>query len=328
MQNSVIPALYCPFPSQINPHVTQAQSALSAWVRRLNMLPNEHAYAKFDSSKFAYLFARDYPFSSAAGLQFICDFGGWLFVLDDQCDEAGIGQDPVKLRAAHARHIAILQGAAATVADWPIAHALQDFRDRIGAVANAAWMQRFVRRVGEYFESCVWEAENRAQGIVPDSATYMRMRLFTGAVYICTEMIEITDGIDLPDDVRTHAVLQTLTVLTNAAVCWGNDLRSYFKESNRGDVHNLVAILQHERQIDLQTAINAVAAMHDAEVRAFIRLAAQVPTFGPELDPRVQKYVNILSTWIRGNYDWSQETGRYAWREEALAPVGASVRQA
>jgi 5-epi-alpha-selinene synthase len=50
--------------------------------------------------------------------------------------------------------------------------------------------------------------------------------------------------------------------------------------------------------------------MHDSEVRAFLEAAAGLPSFG-DADGEVQRYVNMLQSWIRGHLDWATDTGRY-----------------
>lgn len=61
-----------------------------------------------------------------------------------------------------------------------------------------AWMVRFPLSVAEYFEAVQWEAQNRARGQWPEPATYMHMRLYTGALYTALDLVEWTAGFIMP----------------------------------------------------------------------------------------------------------------------------------
>jgi 5-epi-alpha-selinene synthase len=105
--------------------------------------------------------------------------------------------------------------------------------------------------------------------------------------------------------------LQVLAQMTNNVISWANDLVSYEKESKRGDVHNLVLVLAHEERLTLHTAVQRVAALHDAEVHAFITLSKSLPTLSPTIDAELDRYVTGMRCWMRGNLDWSLSAARY-----------------
>jgi len=90
-------------------------------------------------------------------------------------------------------------------------------------------------------------------------------------------------------------------------------------------LHNLALILQHEERISLQAAIDRVAWLIEREVKRFIALEARLPSFGPAVDSLVQRFVGIFRTYMRGNIDWSCETGRYRYAE-AQTPPSPTVR--
>jgi len=50
-------------------------------------------------SKIGSLVARAYPRSPRDALVILTDWHTWLFMLDDECDEAGIGKRPQRLTA-------------------------------------------------------------------------------------------------------------------------------------------------------------------------------------------------------------------------------------
>ena len=188
-----------------------------------------------------------------------------------------------------------------------------------------AWMYRFTVSVAEYFDAAVWEARNREPGIWPNSATYIRMRPYTGALYTVLDLIDLSEAAILPLVVRKHPGYQALMLITNNVVCWCNDLFSIQKERAHGDMHNLALILQHQEDIGLQEAVDRVAGLVEQEVKRFIALENDLPSFGAEVDGLVRRFVAVLRAWMRGNLDWSYESGRYTTtaEQEVAAPFVA-----
>ena len=101
MESIAYPPLMCPFPSAINPYATDAQQATIIWARRLRLLQRDTAYRRLDRRQYGMLMARAYPSAAPETLQIVTDWSTWLFLLDDQCDEAGMGHDPEQLARLH-----------------------------------------------------------------------------------------------------------------------------------------------------------------------------------------------------------------------------------
>jgi hypothetical protein len=319
MQNFTIPNIYCPFPSAISPYAERIHRHTLDWVQQLNLVTNEKAYKRLRASKFGRLAARAYPDAPLDRLEIISDWNTWLFILDDQCDEWGLGKHPEQLAALHARCLEILSGSMPNSEDVALVYALHDIRTRIQPLMPLSWLTRFVQSAAEYFESTVWEAKNRFQGIWPDSPTYILMRPYTGGLYTDIDLIELTNGITLPLQVRKHPRIQQLAVITNNVVCWSNDIISLQKEFSHQDMHNLVLVFHHHRQISLQSAIDQVARLIESQVRQFIILEKSLPSFGADIDRDIERFITIMRAWMRGNLDWSFESGRYRPTEEIEA---------
>jgi 5-epi-alpha-selinene synthase len=257
------------------------------------------------------LMARAYPSARQEALQIITDWSTWLFLLDDQCDEAGIGQDPEQLARFHRRLLDVLRGVPPRPDEEPLVHSLWDLYSRMRANAPEGWLGRFSHSVAQYFTANVWEATNRRQGLIPDAASYYTMRLFTSAVYPCLILIELAEDLRLPPEAYNHPHVQRLAQITNNVICWANDIVSLEKELRQGDVHNLALVLAHEQQLPLQAAVDRVGALHDAEVDAFVALSQHLPCFSSAVDSDLRRYVAGMRFWMRANLDWSLATTRY-----------------
>jgi len=93
-EHFVVPRLYCPFPSAVSPHLEAVNEHTLAWARRFGLVQEEQAFVRLRDSKFPSLIARAYPLAPRDRLDVISDWNMWLFLLDDECDEAGLGRKP------------------------------------------------------------------------------------------------------------------------------------------------------------------------------------------------------------------------------------------
>lgn len=305
-----LPELYCPFPSLVNRHADVVGRATISWAERQGLLTEPKLKYKLEAVRVGWLIARTNPTTSLEGLQLLADWCTWLFLQDDQCDERGIGKDPDAVASIHTRSYEVLAGAPLHRNDPPLTRALVDLRNRFLARARPGWMERFLQSVAASFDASIWEAGNRARGVVPDMDTYLAYRPFTGGVYTLVETIELTEQLGLPNEIYDDPYLQRIVRRAVNVVCYSNDIVSLAKEIKQGDVHNLVLVLQHRHKISLNDAIYRAAALHDAEVRAFMDLESELPGYG-DYDPAVRHYLMLQKAWMKGNLDWSYMSGRY-----------------
>ncbi|WP_305909562.1 hypothetical protein Q9L42_004800 [Methylomarinum sp. Ch1-1] len=309
--NFTIPAIYCPFPSAISPHADAIQQHTLAWVREFDLAVEEKAWRRLQASKFGRLAARAYPDAPLDRLEIVSDWNTWLFVLDDQCDEWGLGKDPRQLTVLHNRCLEVLSGSQPNSQDASLIYAIYDIRKRITPLMPLAWQTRFIKSAAEYFESTEWEADNRQHNTWPDADSYIRMRPYTGGLLTDIDLVELTESITLPLAVRKHPCIQELIDITNDVVCWSNDIISLHKEKMHHDMHNLALIFHHHQSIDLQTAIEQVNELIGDKVRRFMELEQSLPCFGEGIDADIAHFVGVMRAWMRGNLDWSFESGRY-----------------
>jgi 5-epi-alpha-selinene synthase len=320
MDHLLLPDLYCPFPAAVNRHVEIVDRQTVQWARQFNLAPNNAAYRRLEATRLGWLAARTHPDAPLEELQLVADWCAWLFVRDDYCDESGVGRQPERFTALHDDFLRLLKGAPLAADAAPLLRSLCDLRDRTRAKASVASMRRLIEHIADFFAAGAWEATNRAEGVTPDVTTYINMRPHTSGMYAFIELSAIVERIDLPLAVRTHPTVERLTFLATIVACWMNDLISFRKELRQGDVHNLVLTLRHKYHLSLDEAIERAAALHDAQVRAFIDLEQRLPVFEPALDARLRQYVAVLRSTIRGNLDWSKGTARYVPLQDVEAP--------
>ncbi|GCE16057.1 terpene synthase family protein [Tengunoibacter tsumagoiensis] len=323
MEHLILPTIDCPFPSLMNPHVEAVHEHTLAWVQDCRLVQKEAAIQRFSSSRFAWLTARAYPLADETTLALANDWLVWLFMFDDQFDDGLLGRQPDLLWPLFADLLSLLKEDVKPLPVTPIQLALHDLWQRSLQCTTEAWQARLIDHLTSYFETYCWESQNRLEGNVPEVETYIEKRYHTGGLLIAFDLIEITEKRELPSEVVEHPIFQILTRTTNNVVCWSNDLFSLAKERARGDVNNLVLAIQKKEHLSLQAAMARVHALINEEMATFMHAEKELPSFAPEVDRALQRYLLDFRCWMSGNFVWSLETGRYGQVEQTAA--GESV---
>jgi 5-epi-alpha-selinene synthase len=316
-----IPELYCPFPSAMSPHARAVQPLLNEWMQQRRYLRTEAARERFEAGRFAWLTGRVHPGARFEPLVLVGMYMSWLFMLDDLCDEAELGWTPQRLKALHEELIERMRYPSPLRGDEnPVVEGLAELWGRLCERAAPGWPERFTRTFENYARACVWEAENRVHQRVPSLAEYMERRRYTSGLYLFFDLIELADEVSLSDEELEH--IRALRERANDGVAWFNDIVSLEKELRAGDVHNLVVVLRQEHQLRLEEAVAQAVRLFNARMREYVELECTLPSLGVESDERVQRYLTGLRCWVRGNMDWSYESGRYG----QARPEAAGVR--
>lgn len=338
MQFIILPKrLYCPFPSRINSHVLAADAHTVQWIRRFGLLRSEEQIHQYRKEGYAYMVARMFPNADRETLCAYSDLNTLLFLVDDFLDQQDAmvsgGHDSGSVEQFSKHFVAILENPAiAHNSKEPVFAALADLWERLMRLGTAEWLEKYKKSLWRIFHAALWQHRNIEAGRWPSVEDYMERRQYIGAANVATDCVEMIDRITLPADVWEHPVLTELTELCRNTVCWANDLFSLSKEREKGEYHNLVTILAHEKKSSFAKAIGKTIAIHDQQVRRFIRLTATLPSFNETIDMEIVRYVEGLKAIMRANIDWSNhETSRYQfqyadWKvPAATAAVAAHV---
>ncbi|MFI6106478.1 terpene cyclase [Streptomyces sp. NPDC051310] len=326
-----IPELHCPLPHRVNPYAEQARRHLSHWVGTVGLIQRESARRRFEHADFGWFASVVYPTADEEGIALMADWFAWLFLVDDQLDDGAFGRDPEHAGQVVAGMRAVLESAdhgeaAARRTGLPTAvSSLADLWRRTAPGMPAAWRHRFVRHLEDCLTAAaVWEAGNRVRGIVPEEDDYIENRRHTGAIYVCMDLIDVVERLDVPVELYdSEAFREALDAACNV-VCWTNDIYSLEKERSLGEVHNLVHVVEHHRGLDARQAMDHVCEATSAETRRYLKLEERLLHRYPEHSGVLLPYVSGMRTWIRGNLDWSSRTKRYQAQAGAPVPQPAS----
>ncbi|HMI88072.1 MAG TPA: hypothetical protein VK550_28505 [Polyangiaceae bacterium] len=313
------PEVWTPFPSICQVQVARIQRRSIEWADEFELFRDPKVRSKFAAARFGWLVSRCFHYGSEPRLQAITDLTTWIFVEDDDCDEGPAGSHPAYLRGLYDRLRRYLSGAL-PLARTPLDLAFHELSGRLARLASEdSWHKRFCQTLSDYFDSSVWEAENRQASAAPTMEGYRSMRRVTGGLPIYIDLIELAMGESLPIALRRHPLIVELANITNDVTCWHNDIYSFAKESRAGDVHNLIPCLQREHKIDLEQATALAVKNCDAKIERFIALVEALLFAGQRPPDVVFRYVTALSAIIQGNVDWSYESARYGSRARAVS---------
>jgi 5-epi-alpha-selinene synthase len=319
MSENDLPTLYCPFQSTVSPHAALVDQQTLDWARSFGLITSDAIAQRFQDARFGWLAAYLAPTASLETLQLLSDWNTWAIIWDDVCDRPNLRAQPTHLMRYHALFLALLRGDTSVRTESPFAAALWNIRQRLLHHATTLRLRQFISHVAEFFSGCVWEAANRAEQRRIDVATYIRMRRFTSGMYTALKVVEITDQIALPSTIWKHTSVAHLRELATNTVCWANDIISLHQEIQRGDMHNLIIILQQMHHSALTYSIAQAVTRHDAEVQAFITAEQALPSFGARIDHQIDRYVALLRSFMYGNLAWSALSGRYGLAQESQA---------
>jgi hypothetical protein len=147
------------------------------------------------------------------------------------------------------------------------------------------------------------------------------MRYQSAATDMYFDLIEPMHALELPPALFADADYLIMRQSAGMIIGIFNDLVSWPKEAAIGDHHNIVFALQREQGLSLEAAVRAAVAEHDARVVDFIAARERLGRGSWSGDAAVTVGVADLVHWIRGNVDWSLESGRYTPSVESTIPA-------
>ncbi|HJD85125.1 hypothetical protein [Kitasatospora aureofaciens] len=307
-------SLEIPFPYRRSPHGPYATALHRDWLIRHPLLPDaDHpGYAHWEVVDLA---ALGYPDAGPDELALAADLMGFYFLFDDQFD-GPLGRRPAEVAPICERLIAVLHGARPDQHS-PVETAFADLWARSVRGMPARWQARAAYNWEYYFASHPAEAAGRISARPPDRDGYLELRRGTAAMETIFDMVERIGQFEVPASVLHHPVLRQIRQLAADIPSLSNDVRSFPLEAPRGDVNNLVMIVQRERHCSAEEACSAVMAEAQLMVERCAELHERLPDVFLELGlSRIertiaQRYADGLITWLAGYLSWEARTGRY-----------------
>jgi hypothetical protein len=329
-------ALEVPYAPAVNRHRAAAAAHTIDWLRHHSMLGSEQALALYQRWSIDGLVARALPEIDKEGLELGLDMFAFLYLFDDQFD-AEPGARRALTWAVCRRLIDIAHGDLTEAGASPLTEAFADVWARLSHGRSPEWIARASYNWEVYFASYPNEslrraasAEERASGgraAVPGRAMYLQLRRGVAGCEPTLDSFESAYGVEVPRLAFHSPELRLLRQYACDIPAFSNDVYSYNKEVARGDVNNLVLVVQSQKEYTVSEARAEVLQECQWMLDQCQRLAAGVPRLCRRLGlaedetAAVSRYARILTDWAYGYPCWEAYTPRY--HDDCLLPADA-----
>ncbi len=299
-----------PWPDLVNPHFDQMKEDLESWLDTdftFLSVKTRESYKRMGlhgATARMLAIAPTYEHASACNRFMI-----WITTFDDYCGLCTVEE----VDDIHKRIMGILKGNQPLPDAHPHDKIMAQIRDEYLAVTSPEWLETFTFFMDRYIKYGMRaEAPYKTTGTFPPRNYYMIFREYSIAMYAYEPWAELGLGFVLPKEISAHPVIQRIQALTCRIMSWQNDVYSLKKEiARKGEVINLVLIIQHEENISLEEATQKVVSIHNEDVAEFVALHENLPDFG-DWNDRVYQYVLYQGMMIQGLNTWYiKDTLRY-----------------
>ncbi|MFD5510024.1 hypothetical protein ACFWIB_19900 [Streptomyces sp. NPDC127051] len=199
--------------------------------------------------------------------------------LDQKCSK-GQHLSPLELNEYYDRALEVYDGASIEPSDPLIARLLEGFGVMMRAFERPADEIRIRISLEGYLRAHVWELDLRNRREIPPLPEYQAMRRNIAAMLLFYDMYPLIYDLNIPIRILDHPVVRQLTLMQADYTAWCNDILSFEKELNEDDPLNLPYILQAERNLSLQQALDAAAEMVKKTAIDYLGLKARLPQLG------------------------------------------------
>jgi hypothetical protein len=99
---------------------------------------------------------------------------------------------------------------------------LHSYWKRLIKEGSPGAQQRFMSTMDLFFQAITIQAKDRRDGVIPNLDPYIAVRRDTSGCKPCWALIEYANGLDIPDEVMEHPVVEALGEAANDLVTWSN----------------------------------------------------------------------------------------------------------
>jgi hypothetical protein len=193
----------------------------------------------------------------------------------------------------------------------PLAQALDDLWQRTTALGDREHHAELADAIIAWLTTYVEEARWRRDDSFLSVERYLDHRKWASAWPVFLRVTALLTDPPLPAAALRDPVTAAMTRLAGQHICIVNDIFGADRELSRGDLGNLVLILEHRYGRTRPEAVNEALTMANATCRLYMRLELSRIN---DADQHSGPLTKLLRAWMRGNLDWHLETARYAQR--------------
>ncbi|WP_267717387.1 terpene synthase family protein [Streptomyces sp. CoH17] len=306
-----------PFPESKSTDTDRAREANRLWVKEQSLVRSKAAvtwYERWDMAKLAgYL----YPYGQGEHLDVATDGLAFFFLFDDQFD-GPLGRTPGATARVCQDMVEVVHGGGeVAVTSSPLVRAFGDFWRRMKHGMSPGWQARAAHHWEYYFSEYPHEAFDRRRGQVPDWEHYLLVRRGMGGTETVLDLCERVGGFEVPPVAYHAPPLMEMRSIVRDLLNFCNDVHSVHKEEPRGDVDNLVLVVEHERGCSRAASLARISGIFEERLSRFATLGEQLPQyvsafdFTPLQTTAISRYVEALGLALAGHHRWEIESGRF-----------------
>jgi hypothetical protein len=314
------PPFYCPIESAVHPEAEETERRALAWLDRSGLYRTETERARYAGTRSADFYARFAPHADPDRLWIAACWVYWGFAFDDaRCDEGPLAADPAAFATmAFSVQRALEVPGRLPCAD-PYAAAVHEIGELFRAAAGPVPNRRFQQAHRAWLTGVQWQIGNRALSRMPGLDDYLGMRLYAAGGGPTYAMLEIANGIHVPDREMDSPAVRALTEMAMMVASLDNDHHSHLRETGRRQTgQNIVNVLMAHHRCSRRRAVDDAVALRDAVLERFLCLREQIT---PRASGPLRHYLTDLGHGIRGNIEWGLRVPRYL-SPDGIAPTG------
>lgn len=285
----------------INPYADWMVNQTNQWIDSDYQIFSQPARERYKQMNIGTLTALCFPrVASYPHMEPLARWILWGIMLDDYYEPCIVRE----FQVIRQHIISILEGNQPAKQDNGIYHMAATMRDNLLALMPPHWMKRFIKHQDTQFEGMILESPYKKDKRFPSLAEFMVIRELSVAIYPMLDLLEVQNGMALPDDIVMHLTIRRLGTLATRITAWLNDFYTLPKELLReNDTINLVLVLKHEHNISLEEAHAEAMRIHNADLEEFILLQAVLPDFGI-FNAAVANYIKDMGLFLQGQKTW------------------------
>ncbi|WP_189719395.1 terpene synthase family protein, partial [Streptomyces spectabilis] len=200
--------------------IKDIQHRTEQWARGFSLSTPE----EIDNTRSGWCAAYTHHYMALETCQIAADLICWLFLYDDCYGE---GRECQTMMEVGERHVQLLRTGEISQSAEPFEQALLDLRERLEALADARFLNRFANSLAKFHSGWLFELPYRLAGKPPPMFCYQRMRPWSIGLHTLFDLIEIPQGPPFEPACDAFEELRNSAALLCAYV---NDMHSFAKE--------------------------------------------------------------------------------------------------
>jgi hypothetical protein len=322
---SYLPDFYLPFPEQSwHPAAADVEAAACAWARDCGLV-DEAGYRRVVASRVVSAGTSCFERGGHQEMSILARWYVWSLLIADDLDGGPRGVSAAQWSRDSAALVADLAALfhGRPVVDGerhgPLFSAVaQDLWPRTAERMSTRWQRRFAAHHQACLEAYRWQAAVR-NGILPEPslADYITRRRFSYGGYVFYDLIDLVEGVDLPEPFYAERVWHDLTAAVSDAMAWTNDIISLPKDLRDGERTNLVLLTRGQHGGSWESCVEQVNAMVSERLRHFLYAYADLPYtirrlgLGEDALAQAELLATRLGGAVRASLDWHLRSDRY-----------------